>query len=444
MEISELKQKLEDLRRERNRGSKEISLRKKNGEDIDSLVADLKEVRLRIKEIENLILENSNLKIDKKNSDQPIINHDLYLLKETEELVSIEEITTSHEIVNFRKFEEYKSDFLVLEAENAVHPQLSFSSINAWICTEKIDEIIVIKSVHRNKLVGLGIFFRHSFFGISVVESAPKNFCDFWDFLYCKNFCKASVAKAILRELNNVDCDLFLLKQVNEHSGIYHAVKEIDKYEISESHIYTKWIKGLGPEEILESLSSKLRYSIKHGLRNLVGHFGNKPTIETISTYDRYLELEPQFRSIYKNRWGSDVSDIVYERRRKILKKFLPQDTASIYVFKINNQVIAYKIGFFSESIFLENKSCVDKNFNDYSINDIFLVQLMSHLSESNIHAYNFMGGDYEYKKRWSTPQFKTRNYSFIIPVKLFGYIYLFFAKNKFLQRLYKNFRKKA
>ena len=441
MENSKVQLQLETLRMERNRGSKELAQRKIKGEDISSILADLKVLSEKIKGIENRIRETKSSKIDNESSNNFSIDLGLYLPKKTNESALVKEINTSSEVISFSKFDSYRSDFSDLETENPVFPQLLFSWIRGWFLSEKIDEIIIVKAIQSKKLVGLGVFYRHSLLKVSIVESAPKNFGDFYDFLYCKNICKSSVARAILRELDNIDCDLVWLRNVNDNSFVCHAATEEGMFPLDESYVYTKWIKGLSSTESLRSVSEKLRYSIIRSNRRLIEEYGVEPVIEAVPTFEKYLELEHLFRNLYQKRWGTDASENAYKRRRMGLKSLISKGLALVYVLKINDQVIAYKIGFVFQSIFWEWKSCADTDFNNYSINDIFLSKLIPLLASTGSKAYNFMGGDYEYKKRWSDEQLLTINRCYIAPSTLLGRLFHVVLETKDLKVLFRKIR---
>ena len=115
-----------------------------------------------------------------------------------------------------------------------------------------------------------------------------------------------------------------------------------------------------------------------------------------------------------------------------MLQSLMGSQKARIYVAEINNKIIAYKIGFLHNLIFWEFNSCTDILYSKYAINNIFIEMLMGKLKVEGVRAYNFMGGDYEYKRRWGDSEISTYNYNI-------GIIKTFKGKGVFLFNWLKN-----
>ena len=422
------------LRQTRNRLQAELSSCKDSGRDYAPIIRQMKEVSAQIKVLENE-QDASNGKASKTH---PVATENTALDVSPDELFQwrTKSPTTRPSELTFRclklgsdEFDDQLEAIKKLEEKAQVFPQNKSQWVVSW--ADSIgDKDIYLALIEREKIPVAYCWLSLRNIGpLRVLQSAPIHFCDFFDIVSAQDLPTETTAAVMAAGLKTLQCDLIRLRNVNSQSKLRSALEPHNGWMLEGTHqIQTRLL--IGNHSPMDRVSKKLQYSIRSKRRKLEQRHGEAAlSIIEIKSYDEYMKVEKDFAAIHKNRWGTEIPKDARERRANALRYYLPSKEARIFALYVSGKLAAYKIGFMFKGIFWEWKSCSLTEFNEYSINEIFLHDLTEGLQKEGIAAYNFMAGEYEYKRRWGDPELKTTNSDYLSANSFIGRLALIGAR---------------
>lgn len=409
---------LEDLRQKRNTLQQELSALKANGGDTANVIQEMKDLSACIKNAEKQKKQPSEPA--STTEAEPLASADFYFWGHQGELADEKDLTCETSQADKPEFSRMIQELEGFEAENAVFPQNSAAWLLAWHYSRPHE---TLKLTLVRDAAGVIAAFWHAerkMGPLRVIHSAPIGSCDFFDAPMAARANRQQVVAVLLDSLRQGGHDVILLKNVNNHSGFYQGMATKGTAVLSSMKIHSCWLAGdSGP---LAHLSGKMRYSIRSKRKKLDVELGPKSVVlKRIKTFPDYEAREPIYAEIFRERWGRDVARDVSLRRTHFLRSLMATGEGRVYEIHAGGEIAGYKIGFLYRNVFWEWKSCIRLDFNRYSLNDIFILELMGKLREEGIQAYNFMAGDYDYKRRWANDWLQTENYHLLIGCSLLG-----------------------
>lgn len=312
------------------------------------------------------------------------------------------------------EFAEMIRELEAFEAEIPVFTQNTSTWLLAWY-QSRPQEILKLSLVKDASGVIAAFWHAERKMGpLQIIHSAPVGSCDFFDAPMSARASRKQVVSVLLNMLQQGRHDVILFKNVNSHSCIYQGLIDARAVVLASMRIHSRWLAEKAAPA--ERLNSKFRYSIRSKYKKIHGKWGaGAIVLRRIETFSQYAAREQAYADIFRERWGKNVAQDVSERRRRVLGSLLSTGEARVYEIQVAGKIAGYKIGFAHRNVFWEWKSCMKIEFNPYSLNDIFLAELMEKLRQEGVHAYNFMAGDYDYKRRWADVALQTKNYHFLI-----------------------------
>jgi len=403
---------LEDLRKQRNTLQTELSARKADGSDTAGIIQQMKEISTRIKSVEKQKKPAPRQAPAQK--PQTLPSAEFFLCDHKAFAVSESELTCSTSQTGTPEFENAIRELEKFEAKNPTFPQNSTTWLLNWH-QSRPNEILKLSLVKDTDSVIAAFWHAERRIGpLRILYSAPIGSCDFFDVPMSAGANPRQVISVLFDTLRQSQQDLFFFKNVNSHSSLYQGLNLGHCAVLSSSKIHTRWLSG--ETTPTDRLSSKLKYAMRSKRKKLDAKWGAEAAVlKRIATFAEYQAREQAYADIFRERWGTNVAEDVSARRTSVLRTMLATGGCRVYEIHVGGEIAGYKIGFIHRNVFWEWKSCIKVEFNPYSLNHIFISDLMEKLHAEGLLAYNFMAGDYDYKRRWADDGLQTTNYHFLI-----------------------------
>lgn len=277
--------------------------------------------------------------------------------------------------------------------------------------------------------------------GFRQLRFVSTGLTDFHQFLVERRFYSDSIA-FILEYLGGFrKWDIVYLDQINDEDSLY-------KYLENNNHSKRKYrigcpiidIDGLTWDEYISNIKSgNLRKDYRrksHKLeRETDPEFVSANKEEELKIYIGELFRLHVERWLYEGENSKFKADDLKSFMKEVLPLLIKEQRAILYVLKDGSNLVSYRLGFTQNRIFYDWNTSFDTKYVRYSPGKIITGYVIKDLIESGYRTFNFMRGDYEYKKQWMhrDREHVSGNYLFI------------FAKNslrgKILERYYLNWR---
>lgn len=266
-------------------------------------------------------------------------------------------------------------------------------------------------------------------FGIKVLRSIPIHFGDFYHFISKDTEAEQFMIDHLKKDKSASVAHIF---NCNNHSTTYDKLilNNFKSREIVK--ILAPKFDGIGFNDFLLTISKNSRGQFRKK-RNRLAKKGSLKLLE-IRDFQGYLKCFPETKRLYNIRWKEDkrplLSDEYYAMRNASLKSLFEQGKAVLFIVQSENQTVAFRLGFLNDQTFYDWKTAHDPEFDYYSPGFISVGLIIERLIEKGYSCFNFMTGNYQYKRSWNN---KNEN----------NYNAEFFLANDSIGRLYVNYRLK-
>lgn len=324
-----------------------------------------------------------------------------------------------------------KKEWQHLQESEDVFPQMYYQWIATWwnrYNSGKKLYIITIKDAEQN-IVGIAPFCIIKQFGVRILQSIPIHFGDFYEFIgldsevieliiaHTKSFKKWNVVE-VFNNNNESNSFPIFLEQRFESKRIVE--------------ILTPKFESLTFDEFLKTISKNSRNQYKRKLRRLEKE--GDVNLVIVDTWDSYMDNFEATKDIYNKRWERDyrplLSEDYYRMRNEALKPLFEKQIAIMYLLQLEDDIIAFRLGFLKDKTFYDWKVSHDPKYNYYSPGFLTVGLIIKHLISTNNKAYNFMTGNYQYKRSWTNNDENSINYELLYAKKFsIGQLYLKYRK---------------
>lgn len=266
-------------------------------------------------------------------------------------------------------------------------------------------ELYIIAVCNRDNIIAIAPMLIEKRLGFKQIKFISTGLTDFHQFLI-ENDSFGVCFETIIEHLTKfIKWDLVFLDQVNDEDILYKYLCNVEnikkKYRIGCVLID---INELSWDEYIKSIDKHVRNEYNRRLRRLE----EKTNISFISVYDKdklKLLLDEIFK-VHVQRWDSKSEDSKLKQNK--LRSFIKEaflslfnyDSAALYVLKDEKEVLSYQLGFVQNNTFYCWNSSFNIDYYEYSPGQIIKGKIINELIKKNYKTYNFMRGDYEYKKK--------------------------------------------
>lgn len=155
-------------------------------------------------------------------------------------------------------------------------------------------------------------------------------------------------------------------------------------------------------DEYFQSKSSNFRHKIRQVRKN-----GSDYTFECIENITKEILLK--IFDIHRKKWIDEFQISVFNDHRRtsfltqICNIFSDLGLLRVFLLKDKDQIIAYRLGFVQNNVYYDWNTSYDKNHSNSSVGILLCDYIIRYCFSNSIKEYNFLRGNEEYKKRFST-----------------------------------------
>jgi CelD/BcsL family acetyltransferase involved in cellulose biosynthesis len=310
-----------------------------------------------------------------------------------------------------------------IQEEAEVYPQMYYEWCETWwryrASNRKLYIITVVED--ENNIVGIAPLCLENKFGVRILRTFPIRFGDFYSFLIEKNHIQNEILSTIIRHIKTFDAWEFVqLSKINNRIQLFNLLNNKDFYKNILTRVHAVDISNITYEEYIKSLTKNLRKEYSKRLRRIqeIGSLN----LEVVEDFNIFAEYHDTFRNIYKERWGDDnkkpPSDSYYSMEKNVVNNLSKKNKIILFVLKLSNDIVAYRWGISHKKIYFAWRVSYNPDYEKYSPGLLLIGQAIKALIERKYKLLNFGAGDYEWKRRWSTPAEESANYEFCMSGK--------------------------
>lgn len=292
-----------------------------------------------------------------------------------------------------------------LQRDSSTHPQSYLEWVKSWsqYRINERNELFLIMCTSKSG-VCIAPFVKQKRNGLTTLLSIPHHFGDRFDFLADGN-CSILYEEMIEYLLSYQSWDFVQLRNVLENTELFCYLRRINVPRIKVGEQILTALSTQSFEEYLKALNRKVRSEYRRRWKKLNGQGDVK--VEVSREFKDYLSWEKQFINIQTNRSKTaerSIADYTTYEYRKMALEGLHKYGIPIYiVVKINNEIIAYRIGLVDDkNCYHDFKLSFSPEYGKYGLGGILNAELIKYSLISNFMSINHGMGNYSYKKDWS------------------------------------------
>lgn len=256
--------------------------------------------------------------------------------------------------------------------------------------------------------------------GFSRIRFLGAGLTDYHDILCRDEEAPENVAALFLEHLRKENlADLMQFEQIPEHSAMAGGLAGLpggSRRRCSECPAVE--FAGRSWEEFLYGLKSGVRQNWRRRLRHLedegeVGFSVKTELSEKLSVLQRIFQ-------IHVKRWAAEGAESklrIPQVQGFIRDVLMTVEGSSIHTLTLDGVLIAYRIGLERSDTFYDWNNSFDPDFKEQSAGFVLLGLSLRHLCERGIKTYDFMRGNYHYKRDWTNGEPIRANWEFFFPM---------------------------
>ena len=157
--------------------------------------------------------------------------------------------------------------------------------------------------------------------------------------------------------------------------------------------------------------------------------YSSKYEIDADTLYERLLDINNRQCAV-KPSWNTFWNERNADFLKECITWTLEKNYLNLFTFEIDENIIAYRIGFYYNNIFYDWNTCFDPKYFGISSGKLLMVKIIEHIFDDGYEEFDFMRGNEWYKQKWATGSRKNLQIC-AYPISIRGKIN-YFAVNKF------------
>jgi hypothetical protein len=317
-----------------------------------------------------------------------------------------------------------KSEWERLEVEADVFPQSTYHWCSTWwkhlSGRRKLHVVMVIDE--EGKALGIAPLCIERQFGIRVLRSFPIHFGDFYTFIFAKGISSKAVLDTLFNYLANTQGNKWRwlrIDQLSEENCILLTTLEERNWLSKEvTRCPTSMFPGLEWDEYLAMLSSSFRATVRRRIRKFSGKFESK--FLCIKSWEQFSPFFAEMLDIHAGRWHDDwvpekgeIEKVTWELA---IKGAFESERAVFFALLANNEIVAYRLGFFHENVYYDWHLSHNYKYAADSPGIVIVANVIQYLLKNSYDGINFMCGNYDWKLHWCPAKKAAINYMFSSP----------------------------
>tara|TARA_B100000925_G_scaffold171416_1_gene129110 strand:+ start:11347 stop:12414 length:1068 start_codon:yes stop_codon:yes gene_type:complete len=341
---------------------------------------------------------------------------------------------------------ELKEAWLRLQLENDIFPQMFYEWINPWLKSKELKIEVYIITVTKDGLIeAIAPFCIEKKGFIKVLKTIPIHFGDFFMFISKQS---SSINKEIIKHTKKcIRWDVVHFYNINS-KNLLNKNLYLEGFKSNFLvNIHSADFKDLIYEDFLLTLSKNTRGQYRKKL-NRIQRKG-VVNFEIITTKESYMKNVDEMNNLYKKRWENEDRNLpsqeYYNMRTEAISSCFDKGKAALFKLSINGNAISYRLGFLHKKSFYDWKVVHHPDYNYYSPGNLLVGMIIDKIIDDGYEKFNFMTGDYRYKRSWVSEDQTTYNSEYFYSKNMsFGTFYLIYrikCRDK-LKEIYFKFKK--
>jgi CelD/BcsL family acetyltransferase involved in cellulose biosynthesis len=314
---------------------------------------------------------------------------------------------------------ELKTAWIRLENETDAFPQMYYEWIEPWwryMAGKRKLHIITVVDLNE-EIVGIAPFCIENKCGLKILQSIPIHFGDFFFVLSVPFLFNYTLRSVINYTLSFKGWCIVHFFNVNDLSNLYSKLTHCSKYKKKKIvEILEPKFKDLTFNDFLLSLSKNTRGQYHKKINRL--NRDGKLKLEVVTEADGYLDNFGHTRDIDTARRTYDyrplLNDKYFKMRNEALLFCFNKGNVVLYNLRFNDEVIAFRLGFLHKLTFYDWKVSHNPEYDYYSPGFLLIGLVIEDLIQKGYESFNFMTGNYRFKRSWTNTNNTSSNYEFL------------------------------
>lgn len=315
--------------------------------------------------------------------------------------------------------ENLRTAWLKLENKTDAFPQVFYEWIEPWWrYNARRRKLYIVTAVNFDgTIIGIAPLCIENRYGFKVLSSIPIHFNDRYDFIVSGDVVQDHVFECLLEYIKSFqEWNFVKISKVRSNTDTYSFTNRMAFKSKCLGNILLSNLESKSYEGFLKQLKRNDRVEYNRRLRRLK-ELGEIDFL-ILNKSEDYLKYEKDFRRIYELRWSKLErlpSEDYYAYRRLAYVNCCEKDKALFCVLKLNDEVIAYRLGFVHKKTYFDYKLSFNPEYGKYGLGAIVTGLLVEKLIEVGIDFLDHGAGDYVHKRPWASLNNTQRNFDFFL-----------------------------
>lgn len=313
----------------------------------------------------------------------------------------------------FRSFGDVdlKSRWEQIMENNKYFIQNSYEWCSTWWKYYKEGKNLNIISVINNQQIEIiAPFYIEKKFIFSIIKFIGSGFTDYHQILVNKNVdYKPALEKLFEYLCSFSEWDYIYLEQINDRDLLFNYIN--GKLDFRRKFLVRCLIGELNYKSFNDFLKD-LKKSDRHKYKRITNRLEEKGVLKLTKIIDS-KNFDKNFNvliNMHNKRWANNSGSTKFMVNLNLLflkdvfKKMFELNKAVLYLLNLDNELISYRLGFIENQQYYDWNTSFNVDFHKYSpgtiINFLIIKDLIDNENFGNIYKFNYMRGDYDYKRR--------------------------------------------
>lgn len=297
---------------------------------------------------------------------------------------------------------ELKAAWIKLEQDNDIFPQMYYEWIEPWVRLKSLQiEIYLITVIKDNVITAIAPFCIEKKGFIKILRTIPIHFGDFFMFVSKQS---SELIKEIVEHTKKcIKWDVVHFYNINSQNILNN---NLDLAGFKSKHLVNIHIadfEGLNFKDFLLTLSKNTRGQYRKKKNRLERE--GLVDFESITTAEGYKKNVDEMNSLYEKRWENIDDNLpsqeYYNMRTEAISSCFDKGKAVLFKLSKDGNTISYRLGFLHDKSFFDWKVVHNPEYNYYSPGNLLVGKIIDKIIDDGYDKFNFMTGDYRYKRSW-------------------------------------------
>lgn len=336
-----------------------------------------------------------------------------------------------------------KEAWIRLQHKNDTFPQMHYGWVEPWVRLQSFqDKMYIITIIEDGEIISIAPFCIEKKGFIKVLRTVPVHFGDFYIIISEQS---EQIVKEIIEHTKRcIEWDVVHFYNINSQNILNNNFK-LEKFKSKHIvNIHTANFEGLNFNDFLLTLSKNTRGQFRKKWNRLEKE--GVVNFEAITDSKSYMENADEMNGLYEKRWESKDNHLptqkYYNMRNEAILSCFDKGKAVLFKLSLNGNALAYRLGFLHDNSFFDWKVVHNPEYNYYSPGNLLVGKIIDNIIEEGYNKFNFMTGDYRYKRSWIREDQTTNNSEHFYAKKLsLGKLYVIYRmkyRNKIKEIYYK------